>query len=165
MGSRLVVVAAVSLLILTTLPPVVSADVAACHDSTVVPRHMFGWDHTGDPWGIAVGTNGFVYVVDALNDQVCRYSLYGGDVLCWGSTGNGDGEFREPRWLSWNPFNDRLYVSEQIGARVQVFDGDGNFLLSIENDTLSTDPGKFAGSTDAIAVDPVHQYSVCVMVG
>jgi DNA-binding beta-propeller fold protein YncE len=135
--------------------PSASSDTSGCRDSTVVPTHLFGWDLTGDPYGIVVGTNGFVYVADAINDQICRYSLYGGGALCWGTTGNGDGEFNEPRWLAWNPVNNRLYVSEQIGARVQVFDPDGSFIFSIENDTLSTDPGKFAGDTGAIAVDPL----------
>ena len=67
--------------------PSASSDTSGCQDSTVVPTHLFGWDLTGDPYAIVVGTNGFVYIADAINDQICRYSLYGGGALCWGTPG------------------------------------------------------------------------------
>lgn len=155
MNTRATLVPLLSIVSLLFQTSHVLANTSACADSTAIPSHIFGWNHTEDPIGVAVGANGYVYVADAANDQICRYSLYGIGQLCWGSTGSGDGEFNEPRWLSWNPVNGRLYVSEQIGSRIQVFDGDGNFIFSIENDTLSTDPGKFAGHTDAIATDPL----------
>jgi hypothetical protein len=132
-----------------------------CPDSTesfesLVP--ILGWDIPADGWDIAVGTNGFVYVADPVNDRVCRYSLYGGGEMCWtgpGSNATEPGYFAQTRWLAWNPVTSRLYVSGQLGFTVPVFDGSGNYLFELKGDSLSTEPGHFAGKTGAVAIDPL----------
>ena len=140
-------------------PDEVHAD-SNCPDSTEVLVPIFGWDIPADGWDIAVGTNGFVYVTDPVSDRICRYSLYGGGEMCWESPDPMDpGQFVQPRWLAWNPVNDRLYVSGQYGPpTVPVFGASGNFLFDIKGDSLSTEPGQFAGPTWSIAIDPVTGY-------
>jgi pimeloyl-ACP methyl ester carboxylesterase len=143
----------------TVAPRRVSA-ASNCADSTATLTSLFGWDVPADGWGIAVGTNGYVYVTDPVNDRICRYSLYGGQEMCWDSPDFPDpGQFVEPRWLAWNPINDRLYVSGQFGPpAVPVYSASGNFLFEIKGDSLSTEPGQFAGETWSIAIDPVTGY-------
>ncbi len=142
-------VAFVALFVFST-PQGLVAD-TSCEDSTRVAVPLFQWDHPGDASGIAVGTNGFVYLADGDNFQICRYSLYGGGMTCW-STPSPIGE---PQWVAWNPVTNRLYVSENNRARVLVFNASGTLAFTIQNTPLSTDPGKFAGNTGPIAIDPV----------
>jgi len=69
-----------------------------CPDSTETLVSLFGWEIPADGWDVAVGANGFVYVTDPVNDRICRYSIYGGDEMCWDSPGAlQPGEFIEPR--------------------------------------------------------------------
>ncbi len=127
-----------------------------CPDSTEVLEQLFSWTIPADGWDIAVGTNGFVYVTDPVDDRVCRYSLYGSDEMCWESADPGDpGYFNETRWLAWNPVTDRLYVGGQLTSAISVFDASGGFIFEIRSDTVSTEPGKFAGPVGPVAIDPV----------
>ncbi len=138
-----------------------SVDVRAasnCADSTETLEPIFGWDIPAQGYDIVVGSNRLVYVTDPTNDRICRYSLHGTEEMCWESADSPDpGTFHLPRWLAWNPKNDRLYVCGELNtpARVPVFTADGDFLFDIESDTLSTEPGKFAGDVGPIAIDPV----------
>lgn len=129
-----------------------------CPDSTEVLEPIFGWDIPAAGFDIVVGSNRLVYVTDPVNDRIYRYNLYGDEEMFWESADPPDpGSFGEPRWLAWNPINDRLYVCGQLNtpARVPVFGASGNFVFDIESDTLSTQPGKFAGPVGPIAIDPV----------
>lgn len=127
-----------------------------CPDSTEVLERLFSWDIPADGWDIAIGTNRLVYVTDPVNDRICRYTIYGSEEMCWDSPGPLEpGQFVEPRWLAWNPNNDRLYICGQAGLPgVLVYDADGNFVFAIRTDSLSTEPGQFAGGVGPIAIDP-----------
>ncbi len=131
---------------------------ASCFDSTGVP--LFGWDIPGDGSSIAIGTNGFVYVADPIHNQICRYSLNGSGEMCWGSPGitpPEPGAFYQPRWLAWNPKNNRLYISGTYS--VAVYDPSGNFDFDIKGDSVSTEPGNFAGAPGAVAIDPRNGFA------
>lgn len=49
-------------------------------------------------------------------------------VQTWGSPGDGDGQFKNPRTLAVAP-NGNIYVADSGNHRIQVFDADGNFLF------------------------------------
>lgn len=79
------------------------------------------------PYGMATSRTGDVYVTDAFNHRVQKFTSSGAFVLAWGSNGTGDGQFQGPLGIAVSPSGD-VYVSES-GDRVQKFDANGNFLL------------------------------------
>jgi len=103
------------------------------------------------PRGIAVGPDGEVYVVDSDNARVQVFSPDGTFLRQWGSycamdTGSGcldadgsgplalgDGQFNEPWGITVdgdaNGGAIRVYVADTWNHRIQVFDGDGAFVV------------------------------------
>jgi len=103
------------------------------------------------PRGIAVGPGGEVYVVDSDNARVQVFSPDGTFLRQWGSycamdTGSGcldpdgsgplalgDGQFNEPWGITVdgdaNGGAIRVYVADTWNHRIQVFDGDGAFVV------------------------------------
>ena len=81
-------------------------------------------DGTGDmgrPKGVAVDSQGHIYVVDAIFDTVQIFNQDGEFLLNFGTTGSGPGEF----WLPSGIFvdsNSRIYVADSYNKRVQIFD-------------------------------------------
>jgi uncharacterized protein (TIGR03663 family) len=59
----------------------------------------------------------------------------------WGSNGNGDGQFVNPRNLAAAP-NGQIYVADSGNHRIQVFDKDGNFLFKWGSEGAG--PGQFS---------------------
>jgi len=58
----------------------------------------------------------------------------------WGSNGQGDGQFVNPRALTISP-QGQLYVADSGNHRVQIFDQDGNFLKAWDGEEGSA-PGQ-----------------------
>ena len=82
----------------------------------------------GGPCGIAVHPSaGYVFVADTWNHRIQKFDSSGNFLEKWGSQGDGDGEFDEPRGIAVGSFIG-LYVSEWANHRVQVFDLSGKFL-------------------------------------
>lgn len=111
----------------------------------------FGRNAGTDPiGGVAVDSDGFVYVADTVNDRVQKFTSRGRFLLQWGSYGQGDGQFLEPIDVEVGP-DGSVYVVDDVRDDIQKFDSDGNFLRKFGEH--GSDPGqlKFTGS---IAVDP-----------
>ena len=68
-----------------------------------------------------------IYVSDGYsNSRIAKYDKHGNWIKSWGSRGTATGQFNTPH----NIVSDRdgsLYVADRGNARIQVFDGDGNF--------------------------------------
>jgi len=79
------------------------------------------------PYGIAVAPDGSVYVDDAGNNRVQKFSATGTFVTKWGSTGSGDGQFNGPYGIAAAP-DGSVYVTDLGNNRVQKFSATGTFV-------------------------------------
>lgn len=87
-----------------------------------------------DAWGIAVDAGGNIYVADTFNHRIQKFDPQGNFLFSWGtpgvSTAPGAGRstiFFGPRAIAIDK-QGRLFVTDTGNKRVQVFDGEGNFI-------------------------------------
>ena len=79
--------------------------------------------------GIAVGTNGDLYVVDSGNNRIQRFDKFGRFMHDWGGFGTGNGQFNSPTGIAIDVHsNFDVYVTDTGNDRVQRFDRNGVFL-------------------------------------
>ena len=68
-----------------------------------------------------------IYVSDGYsNSRIGKFDKHGNWIKSWGSRGTATGQFNTPH----NIVSDRdgnIYVADRGNARIQIFDGDGNF--------------------------------------
>jgi hypothetical protein len=120
-----------------------------------------------EPFDLAIGPNGDVYVSDTVNQRIQQFTPIGGFVRTWGSFCNiangqgcvdpdmggplqlGDGEFWDPVGLTFNAAGN-LHVAEWSNDRVQVFDATGSFIRKWGSS--GSGPGQF-DIADDVAFD------------
>jgi len=120
------------------VPPPASA---AIHYLTQWGQNGSGDGQFRNPQGIAVGPDGFVYVADAGNQRIEKFTRDGVFVLKWGGTfGTNPGQFRNPRGIDVNAVGG-VYVADRDNARIQRFDTSGNFLSQFGSS--GSTPGQF----------------------
>ncbi len=95
-----------------------------------------------EPWGIAVGPDGSVYVTDTWNHRIEKFTASGKFVKAWGTFGQGETpeSFYGPRGLAVDA-EGRVYVTDTGNKRIVVFDADGNFITQFGS--AGFDPGQF----------------------
>ena len=79
------------------------------------------------PSGIAIDSNGAVYVADRDNARIQVFDAQGNFLRKWGEFGSGDGQFGFPSDIAIDS-SGRVYVADTGNHRIQVFDAAGNFL-------------------------------------
>ncbi|HEY3475031.1 MAG TPA: NHL repeat-containing protein, partial [Anaerolineales bacterium] len=100
-----------------------------------------------EPWGVAVGPDGSVYVSDTWNHRLQKFTESGELITTWGQYGQPIPEAPETQSSFWGPrgvavdSQGRVFVADTGNKRIAVFDEDGNYVT--EFGTAGLDPGQF----------------------
>jgi len=100
----------------------------------IPPEFVLKWGSNGsgdgqfnEPGGLAVDSEGNVYVGDSQNSRVQKFSAGGTFLLKWGSSGTGDGQFGLSGGVAIDGASN-IYVADQNNHRIQKFSSDGVFI-------------------------------------
>jgi len=82
-----------------------------------------------EPWDVAVGSDGSIFVADTFNHRIQKFSSNGQFIKMWGVFAQGDGAdtFWGPRGITISPEGLAL-VTDTGNKRIVVFDEDLNFI-------------------------------------
>ena len=75
------------------------------------------------PRGIALDRFGYVYVADAINNRIQKFTRDGTFVTKWGSWGSMDGQFDVPRYVAIDE-SGYVYMTDDHNNRIQKFGPD-----------------------------------------
>jgi uncharacterized protein (TIGR03663 family) len=79
------------------------------------------------PKGLAIDSQGNVYVADSQNHRIQKFDSEGNFLLAWGSVGSAPGQFSEPWGVAVGP-DDRVYVADTWNHRIQSFTSEGELI-------------------------------------
>ena len=77
------------------------------------------------PKGIALDSDGNIYVSESYYDHVLIYNPQGNLLMSIGGSGSAPGRFAQPTGI-WVDDRDRVYVSDMLNSRVSMFQYFGN---------------------------------------
>jgi sugar lactone lactonase YvrE len=104
---------------------ILKAQVVAEFGTTGAKEGMFD-----SPRGMAVNTNGVLYVADLNNNRINMFTKDGKSLGSFGKKGAKKGEFKEPSGVAVDQ-NDNVYVADAWNGRIQKFDSKGKYIMEI----------------------------------
>ncbi|HKS80050.1 MAG TPA: peptidyl-alpha-hydroxyglycine alpha-amidating lyase family protein [Candidatus Acidoferrales bacterium] len=118
---------------------------------------------------VAWDAAGNTYISDGyINSRVAKVDKDGNWIRSWGEPGSGPGQFNVPHSIAVDARGE-VYVADRGNRRIQVFDGDGNFLRQIMID-VPVDPnarpaiGNKPTSTSG-TMAPGAPWAICITPG
>ena len=102
-----------------------------------------------NPLGVAVDTEGNLYVADWQNHRLQKLSADGTSLAVWGTPGNGPGQFDQPAAVALDR-QGNVYVADAGNGRIQKLSPSGQPLAAWG--TAGSDAGQFLGPS-SLAVD------------
>jgi DNA-binding beta-propeller fold protein YncE len=101
----------------------------------------------GQPRDVAVDpATGDVWVADTWNQRFCRFASDGTQEGCWGGRGNSPPYgVKYPRGIGFDPVNRHVWVTNNAGGTIYVYDDQANFLFQVgkEGNRRNSLPGMF----------------------
>jgi DNA-binding beta-propeller fold protein YncE len=94
------------------------------------------------PTGLAVDTDGNLYVCDTLNDRIEVFDADGKFISTYGKNGDGPGYFARPKGVAIDS-DGHIWVADGMQDRVQVFNQQWQLLIVFGGHGLL--PGQFQG--------------------
>jgi len=92
-------------------------------------KHAFNITPNVDqPSDVAIGPDGYVYLVDGVNNRVVVVDRDGRWKFAFGKKGQGDGMFNHPMGVDIS-LDGKVFVADTGNHRIQAFDLKGNFLF------------------------------------
>jgi len=87
-------------------------------------------DTSYNPSGIAVDSNGFIYLAEWGDNLIKKYQQNGQEVARFGSPGTGNGQFNYLAGIAVDAAGN-VYAADSINNRIQKLSPEGNFLMQI----------------------------------
>ena len=106
-----------------------------------------GLNQLNTPFGIAVATNGTVYVADYGNNRIQVFDFDGNWLTGWGKSGTVGGEFRQPASVAVT-LDGLVHVADHNNYRIQTFDAAGNFVRQYAGGSTQWRPNRIVISPD-----------------
>ncbi len=118
---------------------------------------------------VAWNANGDTFISDGyINSRVAKVDKNGVWLKSWGEPGDKPGQFNTPHSLATDA-SGNVYVADRGNRRIQVFDGEGNFLRQIVIDLPvppdAKQPIGTTGNPDATQRKPGSPWAICITPG
>jgi DNA-binding beta-propeller fold protein YncE len=125
---------------------------------------------------VAFGPDGSTYISDGyINSRVAKVDKDGNWLKSWGDRGTKPGEFNTPHSIATDA-KGNVYVADRGNRRIQVFDGEGNFLREIRIDVPypadarpaignMPDVAKLEAAGGPFVMTPGAPWTVCITPG
>jgi sugar lactone lactonase YvrE len=92
-----------------------------------------GPDTFRQPSAVLVAPNGDIFVADGHgangNNRIVKLDRSGRFIEQWGTTGEADGQFRDPHALAMDS-RGRVFVGDRGNSRIQIFDQEGTHIAT-----------------------------------